>query len=70
MKKYIITFILFISMFFILNTAYAANGYTIDKYDVDIKINEDSVNKIIIGEYVNVKIIDYNEYDLFAKILE
>lgn len=42
--------------------------------DVDgriyIKINEDSVNKIIIGEYVNVKIIDYNEYDLFAKILE
>ena len=36
MKKYIITFILFISMFFILNTAYAANGYTIDKYDVDI----------------------------------
>ena len=42
--------------------------------DVDgriyIKIDEDSANKIIIGEYTNVKIIDYNEYDLFAEVLE
>ncbi len=41
--------------------------------DVDgriyIKIDEDSANKVIVGEYANVKIIDYNEYDLFAKVI-
>ena len=39
-------------------------------FNINVKVNLNSVNKIIIGEYVNVKIIDYNEYDLFAKILE
>lgn len=42
--------------------------------DVDgriyIKIDEESSKKIIIGEYFNVKIIDYNEYDLFAQVIE
>lgn len=41
--------------------------------DVDgriyIKIDEDSSKKVIIGDYVNVKIIDYNEYDLFAQVI-
>ncbi len=41
--------------------------------DVDgriyIKIDEDSANKVIVGEYANVKIIHYNEYDLFAKVI-
>ncbi len=41
--------------------------------DVDgriyIKIDEDSASKVIVGEYANVKIIDYNEYDLFAKVI-
>lgn len=41
--------------------------------DVDgriyIKIDEESIKKVIVGEYANVKIIDYNDYDLFAKVL-
>lgn len=41
--------------------------------DVDgkiyIKIDEDTIKKVIIGEYINVKIIDYNSYDLFAKLV-
>ena len=41
--------------------------------DVDgriyIKIDEDSASKAIVGEYSLVKIIDYNEYDLFAQII-
>lgn len=39
--------------------------------DVDgriyIKITEDTIKKVIVGEYTNVEIIDYNEYDLFAQ---
>lgn len=42
--------------------------------DVDgriyIKIEEESVNKVIVGEYSKVKIIDFNEYDLFAKVID
>ncbi len=42
--------------------------------DVDgriyIKIDTESANKVIIGEYTKVKIIDYNEYDLFAEVIE
>lgn len=42
--------------------------------DVDgriyIKIDEESVNKVIVGEYSKVKIIDFNEYDLFAKVID
>lgn len=41
--------------------------------DVDgriyIKIDDESASKIIVGEYANVKIIDYNDYDLFASVL-
>lgn len=41
--------------------------------DVDgriyIRIDEDSASKAIVGEFCRVKIIDYNEYDLFAKII-
>ena len=41
--------------------------------DVDgriyIKIDEDSSKKIIIGDYTTVKIIDYNEYDLFGEVI-
>ena len=41
--------------------------------DVDgriyVKIDEDSASKAIVGEYSIVKIIDYNEYDLFAQII-
>lgn len=41
--------------------------------DVDgriyIKINKESVDKVIVGEYINVKIIDCNEYDMFAKVI-
>jgi hypothetical protein len=44
-----------------------------DAPDVDgkilIKIDESSINKIIIGEYTNVKIIDYSEYDLFGECI-
>lgn len=42
--------------------------------DVDgriyIKIDEESVKKVIVGEYSKVKIIDFNEYDLFAKVID
>lgn len=42
--------------------------------DVDgriyIKIDEESVEKVIVGEYAKVKIIDFNEYDLFAKVID
>lgn len=41
--------------------------------DVDgriyVKINEESTNKLIVGEYSNVKIIDCDEYDLFAVVI-
>ncbi len=41
--------------------------------DVDgriyLKINEESANKVIVGDFTKVKIIDYNEYDLFAKLI-
>lgn len=41
--------------------------------DVDgriyIKIDEESVERVIVGEYSKVKIIDFNEYDLFAKVI-
>ena len=41
--------------------------------DVDgriyIKIDDESASKVIVGDYSTVKIIDYNEYDLFAKII-
>lgn len=42
--------------------------------DVDgriyIKINEENAQKVIIGEYINVRIIDCDEYDLYAEIVE
>lgn len=41
--------------------------------DVDgriyLKIDENTSNKVIIGEYANVEIIDCNDYDLFAKLI-
>lgn len=41
--------------------------------DVDgriyLKIDENTSNKVIIGEYTNVEIIDCNDYDLFAKLI-
>lgn len=41
--------------------------------DVDgriyIKIDEKSADKIIVGEYSKVKIVDYNDYDLFAEVM-
>lgn len=41
--------------------------------DVDgriyIEINEESASKVIVGEYIKVKIVDYSDYDLFAKVL-
>lgn len=41
--------------------------------DVDgriyIKIDEKSADKVIVGEYAMVKIIDCNEYDLFAEVM-
>ncbi len=41
--------------------------------DVDgriyIKIDKNSSSRVIIGEYTKVKIIDCNEYDLFAKLI-
>ncbi len=41
--------------------------------DVDgkiyIEINEESASKIIVGDYTQVKIIDCNDYDLFAKVI-
>ena len=44
-----------------------------DAPDVDgriyVKIDNNSINKVIVGEYCKVKIIDYNNYDLFAKVI-
>lgn len=41
--------------------------------DVDgriyVKIDEQSSSKLTIGEFANVQIIDYNEYDLYAKVI-
>lgn len=41
--------------------------------DVDgriyIEINEESASKVIVGEYSKVEIINYSDYDLFAKVL-
>ena len=41
--------------------------------DVDgrifIKIDEESASKVIVGEYAKVKIIDYNDYDLFSQVI-
>ena len=41
--------------------------------DVDgriyIKINENSIEKVVIGEYTTVKIVDYSDYDLFAEVI-
>ena len=41
--------------------------------DVDgrifVKIDKESIKRAIIGEYSNVKIIDYNEYDLFGEFI-
>ena len=41
--------------------------------DVDgriyVKIDEQSSSKLTIGEFSNVQIIDYNEYDLYAKVI-
>lgn len=52
---------------------YEARSY-MDAPDVDgkilIKIDKQNINKIIIGEFYLVKIIDYNDYDLYAKYIE
>ena len=41
--------------------------------DVDgriyIKIDEKSADRVIVGEYAKVKIIDCNDYDLFAEVM-
>ena len=41
--------------------------------DVDgriyIKIDEESASKVIVGDYIQVKIIDCDDYDLFAKVI-
>lgn len=41
--------------------------------DVDgrilVAINKSNADKIIVGGYINVKITDYNDYDLYAKII-
>ena len=41
--------------------------------DVDgriyLKINEENAKKVIVGDFTKVKIIDYNDYDLFAKLI-
>lgn len=41
--------------------------------DVDgriyIKIDETSADKVIVGEYLTVRITEYNDYDLFAEVL-
>ena len=54
------------------NEYFVARSY-MEAPDVDgrilIKIDDNSKEKIIIGEFTNVKIIDYTEYDLFAEII-
>jgi ribosomal protein S12 methylthiotransferase len=51
---------------------FTARSY-MDAPDVDgkilIRIDNNSSNKLIIGEYAKVKIIDYGEYDLFAETI-
>jgi len=51
---------------------FTARSY-MDAPDVDgkilIKINKKSINKLIVGEYSKVKIINYSEYDLFAETI-
>lgn len=41
--------------------------------DVDgriyIKIDENSANKIVVGEYTKIRIVNYNDYDLFAEVI-
>ncbi len=41
--------------------------------DVDgriyIPINEDTINKVIVGDFAYVKIVGYDDYDLFAKVI-
>ncbi len=41
--------------------------------DVDgriyIPINEETINKVIVGDFAHVKIVDYDDYDLYAKII-
>lgn len=41
--------------------------------DVDgriyVKIDETSADKVIVGEYLTVRITEYNDYDLFAEVL-
>lgn len=41
--------------------------------DVDgriyVKIDENSANKIVVGEYTKIRIINYNDYDLFAEVI-
>lgn len=54
------------------NKYYTARSY-MDAPDVDgniyIKIKKSNIDKVIIGEYINVKIIDATHYDLFAEIV-
>lgn len=54
------------------NKYFSCRSY-MDAPDVDgriyVKLNDLSINKAIIGEYSKVKIIDYNEYDLFAEFI-
>ena len=44
-----------------------------DAPDVDgriyVKIDDESAKKAVVGDFSRVKIIDYNEYDLFGKII-
>ena len=41
--------------------------------DVDgriyIKIDENSAKKIVVGEYTKIRIVNYNDYDLFAEVI-
>ena len=41
--------------------------------DVDgriyLKIGKENINKVIVGDFANVEIVDCNDYDLFAKLV-
>lgn len=54
------------------NLYFSSRSY-MDAPDVDekilIKIDEDSIDKIIVGEFANVEIVSCSEYDLFAKLV-
>ena len=54
------------------NEYFVARSY-MNSPDVDsrvlIKIDKESAEKIMIGEFQNAKIIDYNQYDLYAKVV-